>query len=334
MFAAVDLPDIGEDLDLTLRHVTRRFPEHLARALLPAGTVVTSARCSETQVTSRQRRLDRGLEVVVDGEQRLEHIEWQLEMSADVPFRIHEYNTLTSIALHDETPAGQDPPRIRSTVVLMSGRDKPWLEHGAYRTSPDDEPFSGVTFRIDAVYQRTVAELEARGPLWAVFTPLAVDADPVRIEAVLDKLRAGYDRREFTELAIAAAVVATKDQRHRELSRGILAGLSEEDIMQSSVYELAKQRGKLEGKLEGEREGKLEGKREGKLEGKREGKLEGKLEMFARIYERRLQRALTELERARLAQHLENLGVDRLLDAPQELSADALTAWLRDPTSK
>jgi hypothetical protein len=28
-----------------------------------------------------------------------------------------------------------------------------------------------VTFRIDAVYQRTVADLEARGPLWTIFTP-------------------------------------------------------------------------------------------------------------------------------------------------------------------
>jgi hypothetical protein len=33
----MDLPDETEDLDLTLRHVTRRFPEQLAWALLPPG---------------------------------------------------------------------------------------------------------------------------------------------------------------------------------------------------------------------------------------------------------------------------------------------------------
>src|SRR5271154_4160983 len=133
MLAAVTLPDGAEDLDLTFPDVPRRFPEHLARALLPPGTVVTSARCSETQVTSLKRELDRGLEVVVDGERRLEHIEWQLEMRADGPFRIYEYNALTSIALEAETPAGEDTPRIQSTLVLMSGREKPWPDRGTYR---------------------------------------------------------------------------------------------------------------------------------------------------------------------------------------------------------
>jgi hypothetical protein len=159
----VDLPDEAEDLDLTLRHVTRQFPEHLARALLPPGTVITSARWSETQLTSRQRRLDRALEVVADDRTRLEHTEWQLEMAADVPFRIFEYHALAALALDAETPAGRERPRIQSTLVLLSGRDQPWETYGTYQTSPDGEPFSGVTFRIEAVYQRTVAELVRAG---------------------------------------------------------------------------------------------------------------------------------------------------------------------------
>ncbi len=230
----MDLPDSAEDLDLILRDVTRMFPESLARALLPPGTVITSARWSETQLAARQRRLDRNLEVVVAGKRRLEHTEWQLEMDADVPFRIYEYNTLAALQLPGETPAGEETPRIQSTVVLLSGREKPWPERGTYRTSPDDEPFSGVTFRIDAVYQRTVAELEARGPLWAVFTPLAVDADPVRMREVLDRLRGARSPREFAELAAALVVVAKKDQRQRGLGQAILAVLSEEDVMESS----------------------------------------------------------------------------------------------------
>ena len=309
----MDLPDSDEDLDLILRHVTRQFPEQLAQALLPPGTVISSARWSDTQVTSRQRRLDRGLEVVVENKRRVEHTEWQLEMLADTPFRVYEYNTLTAIALEAETPAGQETPRIQSTVVLMTGRETPWPEHGTHRTSPDGEPFSGVTFRIDAVYQRTIAELEARGPLWAIFAPLAVDADPVRMTAVLDKLRAAHDPRKFTELAVALAVVATKDQRQRGLSRGILAVLSKEDVMQSSVYQM----------------GKVDGKQEGKLE----GELEGELKAVTQLYERRLGRVLSEGERDVLPKRLGMLGLDRLLDMPLELPADALAAWLGDPAA-
>lgn len=305
----VDAPDSAEDLDLILRAVSRQFPEQLARGLLPPDTLVTSVRWAETQVASRQRRLDRAIEVLIAGKRHLEHTEWQLAMLADVPFRVYEYHALTSIALADETPEGEETPRIQSTVVLMSGRDKPWPAHGTYRTSLDGEPFSGVTFRIDAVYQRTVAELEARGPLWAVFAPLAFDADPVRMRAVLDRLRAAHSQREFAELAAALVVVAKKDQRQRGLDQAILAVLSEEDVMQSSVYEMGMQRGELKGELKGEQK------------------------TLARIYERRLQRPLTDGERATLAQRIEKLGVDRLLDVPDDLSADALAAWLGDPAA-
>ena len=38
----MDLPDADEDLDLTLRHITRQLPEQLARALLPPGAVISS----------------------------------------------------------------------------------------------------------------------------------------------------------------------------------------------------------------------------------------------------------------------------------------------------
>jgi hypothetical protein len=147
----MDLPDETEDLDLTLRHVSRRFPAQLARALLPPGAVITAVSWLETQLTSRQRRLDRALDVTASGERRLEHTEWQLEMTADVPFRVFEYNTLSALALAVETPAGQKTPRIRSTLVLLSGREEPWPTEGEYRTSPEDAPFSGVSFRIEAV---------------------------------------------------------------------------------------------------------------------------------------------------------------------------------------
>jgi hypothetical protein len=199
----------------------------------------------------------------------------------------------------DATPAGATP-RIRSTLVLLSGREKPWPEYGEYRTSPDapeGEPFSGVKFRIDAVYQRTVAELEARGsPLWMVFAPLAVDADPERMKAVLDKLRAETSRRDFGELAVALTVVAAKDKRQRGLREGILALLKQEDVMQSSVYKMGKQ--------------------------------EGVQTTMVSHFAKRLGRPLTDEERVTLAERLAKLGGDRLDDVLFGLSPEAIAAWL------
>ena len=319
--APVDIPESGEDFDLILRHVTRHFPEHLARALLPEGAVITSTRWFETQMTSRQRRLDRGLLVEADGKTRLEHTEWQVEMTADMPFRLYEYNFHASLALVAETPAGEEPPRIQTTVVLLSGRETPWPEHGEYRTSPDDQRFSGLSYRVDAVYQQTVAELTARGPLWSIFAPLAVDADPVRMAQVVADLRAAHPPRDFAELAAALMVMATKDKRQRGLRQGILAVLTEEDVMESSVYEM------------GVKRGEQTGERRGELKGELRGKLEGELKVLLRAYERQLRRALTESERDAIKQRLTTLGADRVFDVQTDLSPEALAAWLADPAA-
>jgi hypothetical protein len=81
--------------------------------------------------------------------------------------------------------------------------------------------------------------------------------------------------------------------------------LSEEDVMQSSVFELGEQRGEKKGEFK----------------------------MLARGYERRLRRPLTEAERGTLALRVEKLGMDRMLDVQNELAVDALAAWLADPTA-
>jgi hypothetical protein len=82
--------------------------------------------------------------------------------------------------------------------------------------------------------------------------------------------------------------------------------LKEEEVMQSSVYQLGEQRGKREGREE----------------------------TILRLYERRLGRPLREDERATLLQRLETLGAERLLDLPLTLSADALEGWLGEPTAR
>ena len=245
----MNVPDTSEDVDLTLRQVSRQFPEQFASALLPPGMQVSAASWLDTQVADRQRRLDRALDVVADGRRRWEHTEWQLRMTAQVPRRIFEYNTLLVMAsdsLGSDSVAGSAVavPAVRSTLVLLTGRERKWPAEGRYRTSPPDAPFSGVTFRIDAVYQRTVAELEARGSLlWLIFAPLAVDADAAAMVRVLARLREGASGRELSELVAAMLVMADTDGRRRSLRQVIVSLLKEESIMESWVYKQGEQTG-------------------------------------------------------------------------------------------
>jgi hypothetical protein len=63
---------------------------------------------------------------------------------------------------------------MESGVLLLTGRRQRWPRAHALRTGWRERRWSGTRFRIDAVYQRTVAELFARGsPFWLAFTPLA-----------------------------------------------------------------------------------------------------------------------------------------------------------------
>jgi hypothetical protein len=184
--------------------------------------------------------------------------------------------------------------------VLLSGREKPWPEEGEYRTSPKDASFSGVAFRIEAVYQRTVAELTARGPLWSIFTPLAVDASAERMKAVLERLRAEMPADDFTELAVAIVVLADQDRRRRGLRSVIVDVLGEEVVMQSWVW----------------------------TEGEKRGRDQTEQRTIARLFEKRLGRPLTEEQQGTLFRRLGTLGYDRLADVRDDLSAEALAAWL------
>jgi len=109
--ASAGEPD--DDIDLTHRHLTQRFPDELARALLPDAQTLTEVAWEETQVTARQRRMDRGLRVIADGIARIEHVEWQLRWELDLPYRMYEYQCLQAMGLREATPAGERPPRMR-----------------------------------------------------------------------------------------------------------------------------------------------------------------------------------------------------------------------------
>jgi hypothetical protein len=325
--------DEDNSVDLILRHVSHRFPDELARALLGADVPV-HATVHETQITSRHRELDRTLDVRVGDERRLFHIEWQTDMPADMPFRTHEYQTLLSLAVAAENRNGsQLMPPIESVVVLLSGREEPWPAYGSYRLSPPDAPFSGVHFRIEPVYQRTLAELEARdSPFWMIFAPLAADADPAGVERVIAALRARVSKEEFEELGTAMAVLAEADGRERGLRDVVRSLMKEELAMNNWLFKEGKAKGLEEGLAKGLEEGLTKGLAEGltkgRQEGLQEGLQEGELRSLVHFFERRLARTLSPDERATLAERLREQSAEPIWDAVLDLSPQELVAWL------
>ncbi len=219
--------EAAHDVDLTLRHVTHRFPDELARALIPEARTLDGCTWLDTQLTARERRMDKSLHVVADGVARVEHVEWQLRWTRDLLLRAFEYHALTTLALHDAAKEGEAVPRVRSTVVLLRGRRRtPWPAYRTFRTTPPGERFSGLRVRIEAVYQRTLAELASRrSPLWMAFAPLAVDASADTLPAVVRALRSRTPPMRFAELAVAMTVLADADGRAwtRPNNQGTLA---------------------------------------------------------------------------------------------------------------
>jgi hypothetical protein len=295
-----DPEDPNDTVDLVLRHVTQRFPDDLARALLGPGLPITAVPY-ETQLDARHRRLDRALDVHVRGDRRLLHVEWQSDMPPDLPLRVYEYNVMLSLAAAAEAAEKKQPiPPIDSVVVLLGGRERPWPSHGFHRTSSRDERFSGVRYRIEPVYQRTVAELEARGsPLWLAFAPLAADADPDKVVRVVEALRERTSPAAFEEIGVAMAVLAGADGRKRGLEDVVRSRLPRELVMRSWIYQ----------------------------EGREEG-LEAGVRPTVHQFERRLARELTATERATLLERLRKEGAERLGDVVLDLSPEDLAAWL------
>ncbi len=247
--------DEVNEVDLVLRHVTHRFPDELARALLPDAASLTGCSWLDTQLTARDRRLDKGLYVVADGEPMVEHVEWQLRWTSDLLFRMYEYHSLYTLALRESAPKATRAPRVHSTVVLLGGREAPWPPIKRFRTVPRGEPFSGLCVHVEAVYQRTVAELASRrSPLWMIFAPLAVDASRDNLPEVVRGLRRRAPRARFDELALAMTVLADADRRERGLRQTITAQLPEELVMRSWVYTQGLEKGREEGRAVGLRD--------------------------------------------------------------------------------
>jgi len=219
-------------------------------------------------------------------------------------------------------------PPIESIVVLLGGREEPWPSHGSYRTSPPNAPFSGVVFRIEAVYQRTVAEIVARGGLWLAFAPLAIDADERRVAEVLETLREREPRSVFEEVGVAMTVMADADCRKRGLGDVVRSLLPRELVMRNWIYQEGMEKGLETGLAQGLEKGLEKGLAKGLETGLEKGREEGEHRTLLRLFERRLGRPLSAAEHARLGERIHTQGAEKIADLVIDLSADDLATWL------
>jgi hypothetical protein len=321
---ARDLPRASRmgDADITLRHIARRRPGDVASAFVPRGRPVEVLGWVDTQVTSVERRLDKALRLRLDGELRVLHVEFCFTLRADVPDQILEYLGFLFAPLRAEAP-GEPVPPIESVAVVLSGRKRRLPATGKRGTAWPGRRFSGVHFRVDAVYQRTVAELRARGSIfWLVFTPLARDATAAALREVLEEIleKAGTDE-ERAELVTALFLMATVDPWGHSIRKEL-------DMMVTDIeYELYRNAPVI-GKWIREAEQK------GELQGEQRGKQEVIVELLGRLFARRIGRRPTAEEERSIVERAGVIGPGKVEDALLDLETDALLHWLAGPVQK
>ncbi|WP_434041663.1 MULTISPECIES: hypothetical protein [Sorangium] len=311
------------DADITLRHLARRRPEDLARAFVPEGRPVEVLGWVDSQVTHIERRLDKALRLRIDGEPRVLHVEFCFALRDDVPDRVFEYLGFLFAALRLEAPGAPVPP-IETVAVVLSGRKRRLPATGKRRIAWPGRPFSGAHFRVDAVYQRTIGELRARGSvLWLVFAPLARDATAAALREVVAEIHAGAaNAEERAELYTALLVMATIDPWGHTLWKELVMMVEDKEegllrrtpIIGEMIIE-AEQRGELRGEQRGEERGKQQ----------------AIAELLGRLFARRLGRRPTAEEERSIIERARALGPGEVEDALLDLDGEALVRWLAEP---
>jgi predicted transposase YdaD len=306
------------DADTSLRGMSRLFAEPMARMLLGREASIRRVEWGETQVVSRQRRLDRVLCVDDErGRRSLLHIEWTMRLNARVRERAAQYH-MDAIwtARRDERQLPQEQRRrrvsVESMVVVLTGRKKRWPKYGKYQTSPKGRRFSGVRFRIEAVYQMTVRELEKKGELfWLVFVPLACDSDEPKLRQTVKRMRDEATEEEFVELIGAMLSMAQLKKNRPEFLDVIRAAAKEEKQMRHPWF------------VDGREYGLKEGLEQGREQGREQG-----IALVACMFERRLGRPLLDSERKRIVARLAKDGPEKLGAVVLDLSKPELAKWL------
>ncbi|WP_437289259.1 hypothetical protein [Sorangium sp. So ce406] len=310
------------DADIALRHIARRRPEDLARAFVPEGRAVEVLGWIDTQVTKIERRLDKALRLRIDGQPRVLHVEFCFALRDDVPDQVFEYVGFLFAALRIEAPGERVPP-IESVAVVLSGRRRRLPALGVRRTAWPERRFSGVHFRIDAVYQRTVAELRARGSvLWLAFAPLARDATAEVMREVVAEIHArATTGEERAELYTAFLVLATIDPWGHNLQKELIT-------MVEDMEEGLLRRTPIIGEMI------IEAEQRAEQRGQLQGREEAIAELLGRLFARRVGRRPTTEEERSILDRARALGPGEVEDALLDLEGDALVRWLAEPARR
>jgi hypothetical protein len=325
------------EADIALRHVTRQHPEELARALVAAPESFEIIGWLDTQVTTLERRLDSALDLRARKARRVLQVEFQVELTDDVSYRVFEYQALVLMALRAEAPKTRLPP-IETVVIVLSGRRKPWPLKVAFRTGWPGSGWSGVRYRVEAVYQRTIAELTARGGvLWLVFTPLARDATVGAMRDVLATIRQQVpEERERQDLFTAMLVMADLDpwghNLREEIATMVEAG---EEASRCPSSSRTSARWEIATMLEAGEEAFImrsktlrEAFEKGREQGREQGIEQGVEQLLRDLFVQRVGRVLTPAEQEALADRAHTLGADQVGSAVLRLEGDALVEWL------
>ncbi len=310
-----DDPEIVAQADLSLRSTSRFFAGGLAELIVRPDERIRHVHWGETQVAARARRLDRVLYIrIARRGYRLLHIEWTLRLNAAMRERTAEYHFMLAKAVRMDMRRRRCGRKralgvsVESIVVVLSGRKKPWKAFGRYQTSPKGKRFTGVRFRIEPVYQRTVAELEAKGSIfWLVFVPLAIDVDEHQIGRIVGEVRNAAKADEFSEIVATMLSMAQLKRDRPEFAEVIRSLVREEDAVRHPWF--------------------VDGRNKGLEEGREEGREEG-LAPLIFLFERRLGRGLTMSERRRIGSRLLKDGPEKLGTVVLEFSPKKLSNWL------
>ncbi|WP_437917120.1 hypothetical protein WME73_23345 [Sorangium sp. So ce302] len=317
------------DADITLRHIARRFPDDLACVFVPEHRSVEVLGWIDTQVTKLERRLDKALRLRIGAELRVLHVEFCFALRDDVPDQMFEYLGFLFSALRREAPGAPVPP-IESVAVVLSGRRRRLPATGKRRTSWRGRRFSGTHFRVDAVYQRTMAELRARGSVfWLVFAPLTRDATAAAMREVVAEISArAATVEERIELYTALLVMAAIDPWGHNLRKELVMLMEDRETEKKLLRTIPIIEEML---AEAEQEGAKVAAQEAARAGAQAGAQKAIAELLGRLFARRVGRQPTAEEERSIVERAQAIGAGEVEDALLDLDSDALVRWLAEP---
>lgn len=312
----------SDPIDTVLRHVSRAHGDTLSRVLFGTKKPILELRWIETQLASRQRRVDRAMSVRIGDKHHWQHIEWTEKLTDDVCIRVYEYNHLLVMAAQADAKAASKrgkppvvPATVDSVVVVLTGPREGFPATGFYRTSSAKRKFSGVRFGIEAIYLRTVAEIEAMGGVfWLVFVPLAVDADEPKLVRTIEAMKSRTNPDDFDALlATMFSMASLKKDRHRFLPVIRSAAGRPDMLFRNELTDMWTR----------------QGRRIGRKEGLEKGHEQGQRDLLLSQFERRLQRVLTESEKTTFnTWWSEAGGPEEMSNAVIDLASSELAARL------